>query len=77
MDNYYLKHYGVKGMKWGERRAQRKQAKSIYRAAKNAAKEKYRKSEDSINRKSDRNIDSFDKVVEMYNSFRLLELIGI
>ena len=23
------------------------------------------------------NIDSFDKVVEMYNSFRLLELIGI
>lgn len=60
MDNYYLKHYGVKGMKWGERRAQQKQAKSIYRAAKNAAKEKYRKSEDSINRKSDRNIDSFD-----------------
>ena len=43
MMNNELYHYGVKGMKWGQRRAQKKAAKSKYKSAKSIAYEKYKK----------------------------------
>ena len=42
-NQYELYHHGVKGMKWGVRRAQKKQAKSDYKAAKKSAKSDFNK----------------------------------
>lgn len=41
--NNELYHYGVKGMKWGHRRARMQEARSAYRSAKNRAFSKYEK----------------------------------
>ncbi len=37
MQNQYLYHYGVKGMRWGVRRERRKASKQLYRDVKEAA----------------------------------------
>ncbi len=42
-NQYELYHHGVKGMKWGVRRAQKKQAKSDYKTAKKTAKSNFDK----------------------------------
>lgn len=44
----YLMHYGVKGMKWGVRRARMKEAKSNYRKATDKAFSKYERDINSI-----------------------------
>lgn len=56
-----LMHYGVKGMKWGVRRARKKQAKANYRAAKKSAGDKWSKKETPIDNRLDKALSDFDR----------------
>ena len=58
MDELY--HYGVKGMKWGQRRAQKKAAKSKYKSAKSIAYEKYKKNKSKYDNELDGSLAAFD-----------------
>jgi hypothetical protein len=62
-----LCHYGVMGMKWGIRRARRKEAKSNYKKAEAKAFSKYEKSINSIEKKYKRgqNLSKKDQTREL------------
>ena len=43
-----LEHYGVKGMKWGQRRAQKRESRQAFKAEKKAYKQNVRKERDEF-----------------------------
>ena len=64
MNESYLQHYGVKGMKWGVRRAEKRQAKAERRAErkKQKAQKKFRH---NVNRGW---IGAYNKATDEFNS---------
>lgn len=63
----YLEHFGVKGMKWGVRRALKKEAKKQYRNAKADARNSYIKKTDKADRDYDNAMSKQNKALEGVN----------
>ena len=67
--NGELCHYGVKGMKWGQRRAQKKVTRKLRNAGVQAGRAKYERERGAEEyRKHDQNAKVFDKAAKKYES---------
>lgn len=67
--NNELQHYGVKGMKWGHRKADRRVEKSLYKAGRNQGRADYYKSKGAAAaQKHETNAKVFDKTAARFES---------